>query len=281
LEHDLFESELFGHSAGAFTGAMRAKEGLLSAASPGTLFLDEIGEMSKRSQAKLLRSIETGELRRLGETKSVKVDVRIVAATNRRLRWLASEGAFRSDLFFRLAAFTIDLPPLRDRKTDIPLLARALLRRGHASASGFGVELSDDAVGALCEYGWPGNVRELQNTVRSAAVRCVNDDSERIEVRHLMLSQFEDFQAGMQGPKVATQDSASELDFKALRLGDAGSYRGLREEIVRNFDRRYFTQLLTETGGNVSKAARLAGLDRKRLREKLGTVGLAADDFRS
>lgn len=321
LEHDLFESELFGHAAGAFTGATRAKEGLLEAASGGTLVLDEVGEISKKTQAKLLRAIETGEIRRLGETKTRTIDTRVVAATNVPLRQAAARGDFRSDLFFRLAAFTIVIPPLRNRRSDIPLLARALLRRTATADRRSSLDISDSGMNKLMSYDWPGNVRELMNIIRASAVTALNQQESVIDTSHIFLPRSSDY--GMGGgsapakfvsdtpatpvaatPVAATPVAATPLEsyappapttanlrevpatantspeLAAFDFDQSENYRTLRDELIRRFDRHYFSKLLTKTSGNISKAARISGLDRKRLREKLHDAGLSADDFR-
>lgn len=293
LEHDLFESELFGHTAGAFTGATRARDGLLSSASGGSIFLDEIGEISRKSQAKLLRAIESGELRRLGETRSRQVDVRVIAATNVPLRAAAAAGDFRSDLFFRLAAFTIQIPALRDRRTDIPLLATALLKRSAKADHRAELGLSSAAIDRLMSYDWPGNVRELDNTVRAAAVACVNAKRDVITADDIALPELspQGLEANggaapmpgaspVVGAPTAERSLQPEIHLPDIREDGSNNYRKLRDALVKDFDERFFTRLLRFTGGNISRAARISGLDRKRLREKLTAVHLNAKDFR-
>src|SRR4051794_4130641 len=166
LAENLVESELFGHVKGAFTGADRDHKGLFEVANGGTLFLDELGELNKNIQVKLLRFLESGEIRRLGETKPFRVDVRVIAATNRDLRHMIQSDEFREDLYFRINTFEIRLPPLRDRRQDIPDLARHLLAR--AAKRPFEqvtALLTPDALDSLLEYNWPGNVRELANVM--------------------------------------------------------------------------------------------------------------------
>lgn len=170
LPEQLVESEFFGHRKGAFTGADISRKGLLEVADGGTLFLDELGELDKAMQVKLLRFLESGEVRRVGENEAFHVDVRIVCATNRPLAEMIAEGTFREDLFFRINTFEVPLPPLRDRKDDIPALAQALLsrhRKGRGIPEGF---LSRDALEILSAYDWPGNVRELANALEHALI---------------------------------------------------------------------------------------------------------------
>jgi transcriptional regulator with PAS, ATPase and Fis domain len=160
----LIESELFGHTKGAFTGANQAKEGLLATAEGGTVFLDEIGELATDLQAKLLRALQEKEIRPVGSTKSVPVSVRILAATNRDLEQAVAQGSFRLDLFYRLNVLNLRVPPLRERRQDIPLLAAKFLE--HCSrCHGRNYELSDEAVRVLVAHDWPGNVRELENCI--------------------------------------------------------------------------------------------------------------------
>jgi len=179
LQQNLFESELFGHEKGAFTGADRRKEGLIEVGSGGTIFLDEIGEISLAMQAKLLRVLETGRFRRVGGTRDIDSDVRFVAATNRNLKLMCRDGQFREDLYYRLSAFVLSVPPLRERLDDIPILAKHFLytrdfaRHAHK-------HWSLGALSALMSYNWPGNVRELRNTVERAALLSGQEDEIRV-----------------------------------------------------------------------------------------------------
>ena len=169
LQENLFESELFGHEKGAFTGADKQKKGLIEGAKGGTLFLDEIGEIGPAIQAKLLRVLETGIFRRLGGTKDFQSDARILSATNRNLKALSRDGSFRVDLYYRLAAFTIEVPPLRERREDIPALAAHFLRH-HDFSRRINKKLSKQATDMLVGYDWPGNVRELRNVIERAII---------------------------------------------------------------------------------------------------------------
>ena len=186
LHENLFESELFGHERGAFTGAISQKRGLIEAADGGTLFLDEIGEISQAAQAKLLRVIETRQFRRVGGVKDLTADARIVAATNRDLAAMVQDGCFRADLFYRLSAFAIRVPPLRERREDIPILARHFLVK-HDFSRRLRKELSRGADQALVAYDWPGNVRELRNVMERAVI--LSGSEPIIRSRHLGLPQ--------------------------------------------------------------------------------------------
>ncbi len=194
LQESLFESELFGHEKGAFTGADRQKKGLIEGAEGGTLFLDEIGEINSSGQAKLLRILETGQFRRLGGTKDLTANVRIVAATNRDLETMIKEGTFRADLFFRLNAFNIKVPPLRERRDDIPALAEHFLRN-HNFSTRVNKTLSSSAARNLIAYDWPGNVRELKNMVERAII--LSGDRTKIRPEHFTFSQSSNGQEAM------------------------------------------------------------------------------------
>src|SRR6056297_2865874 len=171
LPENLIESELFGHCRGAFTGADTARTGLFEVADGGTIFLDEIGELPPSIQAKLLRVLETGDIRRLGDNQTVHVDVRVVCATHRDLEKMVEEGSFREDLMFRINTFEVHVPPLRERPEDIPTLAEHLLRR-HRGDGVEGKRFTDETLVALTTHKWPGNVRELANVIEHAAILC-------------------------------------------------------------------------------------------------------------
>ncbi|HEX6007866.1 MAG TPA: sigma-54 dependent transcriptional regulator, partial [Burkholderiales bacterium] len=170
LTETLLESELFGHVRGAFTGAVRDKAGLFEVASNGTLFLDEIGEVAPTVQAKLLRALQEREIRRVGAERTIKVNARVVAATNRDLRAAVAAGSFREDLYFRLGGFVISVPPLRDRRGDIPLLVHDFVRRAAQRVKKDVQAVSPEAMTALMNYSWPGNVRELEHAIERAVI---------------------------------------------------------------------------------------------------------------
>jgi len=178
LQENLFESELFGHEKGAFTGAIHKKKGLIEGAAGGTLFLDEIGEIPAAIQAKLLRILETGQFRRVGGNRDLNSDVRIVAATNRNLNEMSASGDFRADLYYRLEAFTIYTPPLRERRSDIPELARHFIRN-HDFSMRVRKTITKEAMRKLATYNWPGNIRELKNVIERAIILSRNSQTIR------------------------------------------------------------------------------------------------------
>jgi transcriptional regulator with GAF, ATPase, and Fis domain len=243
LSDELIEAELFGHARGAFTGAVGERPGLFEDADGGTLFLDEIGELSARAQAKLLRVLQDGEVRRVGENVSRRVDVRIVAATNRRLEQEAAAGRFRVDLRFRLDVVRIDVPPLRDRSGDVPLLASRFWNDA-AARVGSRATLSPDAVAALARYDWPGNVRELQNVMAWMAVHSPS--------------------RGRVGPAALPRHVAHG------GLPHGGTFEAAREE----FERRFIRAALASADGQRARAAEALGVTRQGLAKMMRRLGL-------
>ena len=240
----LIESELFGYEKGAFTGALRSKQGLLQSADTGTIFLDEVGELPLEMQAKLLRFLQEKEVRPVGSNQKVKVDVRIMAATNRDLEAEYKKGTFRKDLYFRLNVVTIALPPLRERRSDIPILAHWFLER---LAPERGVQISSAAMKALMAYEWPGNVRELENCIERAIAL---GDQRSIEVS--------DLPASIAGIAIQAQaEPAESLDFVA-------STNDL-EDLERATIERVFTQV----NGDKALAGKMLGISRATLYRKL------------
>ena len=248
LPESLLESELFGHVKGSFTGAVKDKEGLLVAARGGTFFLDEIGEMTPALQVKLLRALQEREVIPVGATEAVAVDVRIVAATNRDLEEEIRRGTFRSDLYYRLNVIALHLPPLKERREDIPLLARHFLTRLGEKDPEAGVPtLSEEARETLLEYDWPGNVRELENALERAAV--VSEGGE-IRTEHL--------------PERV-------IEPPMLRLVDEEPPANPPMEVI---ERAYIEWVLRAEGGNKSRAAEVLGIDPSTLYRKLNRYGL-------
>jgi two-component system response regulator GlrR len=245
IPENLLESELFGHERGSFTGATERRVGAFEAAHGGTVFLDEIGELPPSLQPKLLRVLEDRTIRRLGSTDRITVDVRVIAATNRRLRQEVNEGRFRPDLFFRLAVLRVELPSIRERIGDLPLLARTLLERLGAPDDERKKLLSDAFLARLSHAAWPGNVRELRNYLE----RC-------LVMREAM-------------PLAPSIDAARSVEIDASL-----SYAEARRRALAEFERAYLPALVTAHGGNVSQAARASGIDRVYLHRMLRRHGL-------
>ena len=255
LTETLLESELFGHERGAFTGATATKRGLFEVADGGSIFLDEVGEVPLPTQVKLLRVLQEGEIKRVGASENRRVDVRVIAATNADLAEARKRGQFREDLFYRLNVITLQLPPLRERQEDIPLLATHFLRKYNTrtgkSLQGFRPEVME----ILESHAWPGNVRELENVVERAVV--LGRGSE-IEIGDLPENMRES-----SAPRRAAGRSLAGL-----------SYRKAKAIALAEFDRRYLRELLAGTAGNLSRAAKQAGMDRSNFRRILKKAGL-------
>jgi len=249
LPEQLLESELFGHERGAFTGAVKSKQGLMEVADRGTLFLDEIAELPVALQVKLLRALQERQLRRVGGTAQIDVDVRMVSATNRDLRDAVAKGRFREELYYRVNVIAIPLPPLRERAGDVKLLAHAFLKRyGQDRVTSF----DDAALQALEAYAWPGNVRELQNVVERACALADGDLVTRRDLPDYLLQ-------GTTGrdPATATFSGPTPPSSADLPLKDA------KERWMQVLEASYLRDLLERHGGNVSAAAKAAGIDRK------------------
>jgi len=239
LPEGTLESELFGHCRGAFTGAIRDKKGRFELAHRGTLFLDEIGDLSMQMQVKLLRVLQEGVIEPVGSETSRKVDVRVICATNRNLGEMVAKGTFREDLYYRIAVVPVEMPPLRERRNDIPLLARHFLAMTTGRLSRGTMSFSDDALSMLMNYSWPGNVRQLQNAIQFALIKC----REEIILPHHLPPEI---QAGTFVP----------LGVKPVP-GKAGRRPKLTDDIVQ--------RALEKAGGNKAKAARLLGVGRATL----------------
>jgi DNA-binding NtrC family response regulator len=267
LPEGLLESEMFGHVKGAFTGAVRDKAGLLESANGGTLFLDELTEMPKSVQAKLLRVIQDGVVRRVGSnsTSSI-VNVRFIAASNRDADIAVRDGILREDLYYRLRVVPITLPPLRDRPEDIAVLASHFLRtywRQHRGGETRPPTFTDEAIRALQTYPWPGNVRELQNAVEHTVV--LLEPGQAVRASDIPLSGNGDDAAGRHAPAQPEVSDAELLQ---------ESYHVARDRVIAQFERRYLAELVRAADGNMSKAARLAGVDRTTLYRLMERHGL-------
>lgn len=255
ISASLIESELFGHTRGAFTGADRERKGAFEAANGGTVFLDEIGEMPLDLQPKLLRAIESREIRRVGETTARRVDVRVIAATNRNLEREVNLGRFRGDLFFRLAVVTVQLPPLRERLEDLPLLVHALLESMGASEQS--ALFTPEVLREMASHDWPGNVRELRNYVE----------------RTVILGNANSIRGGASEPDLPTRtDSTAIAGWTDTELEEP--FKVAKERLIARFELAYLARLLEGCEGNVSRAARQAKLDRMYLSRLLQRYGL-------
>ena len=258
LPDTLFESELFGYEPGAFTGALKRKRGFIEQADGGTLFLDEISEISLQAQAKLLRFLQERTFTLLGGTEPVTVDLRVIAATNRDLAHHVEKGAFRQDLFWRLNVVPVTLPPLRERREDIPILASHFLERYRAQAEAAVKGFSVDALLLLTHYDWPGNVRELENTVERMVV--LNAHETELDATHVPPT----IRDRTQVPKPPRPE------------GEVPPF----PEALSAFEKEYLYGLLERTAGNISQAARQSGISRSTLHQKIKQHDLDPDRFR-
>lgn len=259
IPDQLLESELFGHVRGAFTGAERDRRGLFLSAHGGVIVLDEIGDIPMSVQTKLLRVLQEREVRPVGSSKSVPIDVRILASTNQDLEARIAGRTFREDLYYRLNVLTVRLPPLRERREDIPLLAAAFLERA-CRETGIGDKaFSSEALAALAGREWPGNVRELFNFVRRLTVFCRGD---------------------VIGPGAVASADPDHIHTAGPDDGLSSPYLEAKARVVDAFTRHYVERLLTRTHGNISEAARVSGLERVSLQKILRRLGIAAEGFR-
>jgi DNA-binding NtrC family response regulator len=250
LTETLLEAELFGHVRGSFTGAVNDRKGLWEEAAGGTLFLDEVGETSPAFQVKLLRALQEGEIRRVGSSRATQVDARILAATNRNLEQDVKDGKFREDLFYRLSVVTLRVPPLKERRTDIPLLAERFLgmvldREGHKQLT-----LSEETIRTLVAYNWPGNVRELESAIEYAVLHA-------------------------RGHAIVPEDLPEKLQSAQVRAAARSPLSALFEDLpaLDELERRYLFYILEVTGGNRTRAAEVLGIDRRTLYRMLDRYG--------
>ena len=282
LPENLAESELFGHVAGAFTGAVRQREGKFELADGGTLFLDEIGELPLPLQPKLLRALQQGEIQRVGSDKTLRVDVRVVAATNRDLEQAVEDGRFRDDLYHRLAVYPIQVPPLRDRREDIPLLAAHFLDHGRRRQGLARVRLAERARDALAAADWPGNVRELQNVVTRGVLRAAAgippDRPVVVDLEHLDLRPANGGQTGLSDPDA--DGSGARLTEAADTTGTAGADHRLSPDLrplsdrVEAYKRQAILTALDQHDGNWAATARALGMHRSNLHHLAKRLGL-------
>ena len=253
IPEDLIESELFGHRKGSFPGALEDKQGKFQKADSGTLFLDDVGDMSLKTQAKVLRILEEQRFIRVGEDEAITVDTRVIAATNKNLEEEISRGNFREDLFYRLNVIPFYVPPLRERQEDIPLLARHFLREISAAYSRRPKDITDDAIETLMRYSWPGNVRELRNVIERMII--MNPTAVKIDRKHLPPLVYRDGK-----PKAAARE------FTTLHQARAA------------YERDYILKKLDENHGNISRTAEVLGLERSHLYRKMKALGIAVKE---
>jgi two-component system nitrogen regulation response regulator NtrX len=249
IPEDLIESELFGHRKGSFPGAHEDKIGKFEKADGGTLFLDEVGDMSLKTQAKVMRVLDEQRFEPLGAPGSRQVDVRVIAATNKNLQEEIERGNFREDLFYRLNVIPFYVPPLRDRREDIPLLADYFLREFTTAYGRKPKELTPEAYRVLTDYFWPGNVRELRNLMERIVIM---NPQVRVDARHIPLN----------------------LNRRGTAERPADSFASL-QEVRESAEREYILKKLEETGGNVSRTAEVLGLERSNLYRKMKALGIA------
>ncbi len=254
LPSTLLESELFGYKKGSFTGAHKDTQGLFERAHGSTMFLDEIGDMSLETQAKLLRTLQTGEIRAVGDHNSKHVDVRIIAATNRELVKLIRERRFREDLFYRINTFTINLPPLRERTEDLPQLAEYFLKRACARINKNVGRISPSAMSLLGQYHWTGNLREMQNVIESAVIMA---SSTVIEPENISLP----------------------IDNSLNQISQDLNFMDAKAKAVEKFERQALKRYLVESQGNISKAANLAGIPRRTFHRLMGKHEITKDNL--
>jgi len=259
IPETLLETELFGHEKGAFTGAAMRKPGRFEVAHRGTLLLDEIGDLSLPLQAKILRALEEKSFERVGGTQTLRVDVRVVAATHRNLKVRVAERQFREDLFFRLSVFPIRIPALRERGDDIVILARHFTGKFARELNKTSLKLTGDAIDALTAYPWPGNVRELQNCIERAAILCEDDT---IHARHLNLL-----------PPIVVGQSASATPWDQIDL--SGTLPDVLRRTTAEIERRKIAQAMKEAGGQKTRVAEILDINQKVLLHKLREYRLA------
>ena len=257
ISRELVESELFGHEKGAFTGADARRAGRFEAADGGTIFLDEIGDMAPETQAKVLRVLEERAFERVGGTKPIEVDVRVVAATHRDLESDVKAERFREDLYYRLRVVEVEIPPLRERLEDLPLLVSRFLSQVAERLGREKKPISEVAMARLARHPWPGNVRELRNAVEQAAVMASGNEIEEEDLRL----------------------DGSTLPVRSLSPQHAATFTDAKKLAVEQFERDYLLRALRQNGGNISRAAEAIGMVRQSLQQKIRELGLRDEDW--
>ncbi len=259
IPHELLESELFGYEKGAFTGAVQTKKGKFELANNGTLFLDEIGELPLDLQVKLLHAVERKKITRVGGTKEIPVNVRLITATNRDLKKEIQNKNFRSDLYYRISVVTLKLPPLRERKGDIPILINYFLEK-HNPNKNIKYKVDDQAMQILLNYSWPGNIRELENVIHQAIIFAKNGVITKSHLPAEIVNQSFDI-------------PLSKEQFQELKKQQT-------EKIISKLEQQYLTKLLTYTKGNISRAAEISGYNRRQLQNLLAKHNINPKNFK-
>ena len=273
LPETLLESELFGHEKGAFTGAERSRRGWFELAHQGTIFLDEIGELANHLQVKLLSVLQEHEIQRIGSEKSFKVDVRVMAATNRDLEEEIESRNFRKDLYFRLSVIALRIPPLRDRIEDIPILVESYISYLRPRIGCNVLEITDEAQESLCHYAWPGNVRELINVIERAMLLCNNSE--------ITLEDLPENISGRGKPtKIHTESQLKPQDCNLREEFLNKTLQEARSAVLEDFERTYLSGLLRMTNGRVGETAKRAGIQPRSLFDKMKRLGLRKEDFK-
>ncbi|MEK6301031.1 MAG: sigma-54 dependent transcriptional regulator [Acidobacteriota bacterium] len=256
MPEELIESEMFGHEKGAFTGAASQRIGKFEAANRGTLFLDEVGDMSPSTQAKLLRVLEERKFQRLGSNELRTSDARIVSATNKQLEEQVRQNKFREDLYYRLCVVTVGVPPLRERKSDIPALAHVFCQRYASAYKGHPIEISGEAQKRMLDYDWPGNVRQLRNFIERAVVLAERAEITLAEFPPEMVGGRDELQSRPESEVISV---SAEVSFKDAK---------------REFERKYIERILNQSSGNITRAAALLGMHRQSLQHKIKELEL-------
>ena len=252
IPEDLIDSELFGHRKGSFAAAVNDKDGKLQRADAGTLFLDEVGDMSLKTQSKVLRALDEGRFTPVGAEEPISVDARVIAATNKDLEEEINKGNFREDLFYRLNVIPFFVPPLRERKEDIPVLTRYFLKEVSAAYSRRAKEITDDAIDALSRYSWPGNVRELRNVIERVVI--MNPTVNKFDRKHL--------------PPLVYRDGSRKSATESITLHQARAA----------YERDYILKKMDENHGNISRTAEVLGLERSHLYRKMKALGISVKE---
>ncbi|MEF3254555.1 MAG: sigma-54 dependent transcriptional regulator, partial [Deferribacterales bacterium] len=267
IPHELMESELFGHVKGSFTGAINDKIGKFEEANGGTIFLDEIGEMDLGVQSKLLRILQERELVRIGSNKKIKLNIRVIAATNRNLEQMVKDGAFREDLYYRLNVVELNLPPLRERKEDIPLLVGHFLKK-YAYIKDKILDVAENVLDIFKKYNWPGNIRELENVIQYAIVQSSKDF---ITVQDLP-EKFTNLECN--GDEDSIKDRLYNLALQLLESSNVSGSMDAYAEYMQIVEEPLISAALYKTGGNKSLAAKILGINRNTLRTRIKELGI-------